>query len=62
MKDSPIKIKVRGKGGRKMQLRILWEELLQRFDRIEVVGDPERIPSSFIRGYANLPVVLHAKK
>lgn len=45
-----------------MQLRILWEELLQRFDRIEVVGDPERIPSSFIRGYANLPVVLHAKK
>ena len=45
-----------------MQLRILWEEILERFDRIEVVGDAERIPSSFVRGYASLPVVLHAKK
>ena len=45
-----------------MQLRILWEEILERFDRIEVVGDAERVPSSFVRGYASLPVILHPKQ
>jgi cytochrome P450 len=45
-----------------MQLRILWEEILERFERIEVVGDPVRIPSSFVKGYASLPVILHARK
>jgi cytochrome P450 len=39
-----------------MQLRILWQELLPRFQRIEVVGEPERVPSSFVRGYTSLPV------
>ena len=39
-----------------MQLRILWEELLPRFERIDVVGEPERVPSSFVRGYTSLPV------
>lgn len=42
-----------------LQLRILWEEVLQRFSRIEVTGAPERIKSNFVRGYAFLPVVLH---
>ena len=42
-----------------MQLRILWEELMKRFSRVEVVGDPVRIPSNFVRGYSELPVVLH---
>jgi cytochrome P450 len=42
-----------------MQLRILWEELLARFDRIEVVGDPVRVHSNFVMGYRELPVVLH---
>ncbi|MEM6705113.1 MAG: cytochrome P450 [Acidobacteriota bacterium] len=42
-----------------MQLRILWEEILQRFDRIEVVGEPVRVRSTFVQGYAELPVVLH---
>jgi cytochrome P450 len=45
-----------------MQLKILWEEILKRFDRVEVVGEPERTASSFVKGYASLPVVLHAKK
>jgi cytochrome P450 len=44
-----------------MQLKILWEEILARFDRIEVVGDVERVHSSFVHGYTELPVVLHAK-
>ena len=42
-----------------MQLRILWEEIQQRFHKIEVVGDPVRIRSPFVKGYAELPVVLH---
>ena len=44
-----------------MQLRILWEEILNRFERIEVVGEPERVLSNFVLGYTRIPVVLHAK-
>ncbi len=39
-----------------LQLKIVWEEMLKRFDRIEVVGEPKRIYSSFIKGYETLPV------
>ena len=39
-----------------LQLKIIWEEILKRFDSIEVVGEPERIYSSFVRGYSTLPV------
>ena len=42
-----------------MQLRILWEEIMQRFDMVEVVGQPERVYSSFVKGYTHLPVRLH---
>ena len=42
-----------------MQLRILWEEILQRFEHVEMVGEPERVQSNFVRGYTHLPVVLH---
>ncbi len=44
-----------------MQLRVLWEEILTRFHRIEVVGEPVRVASNFVRGIAELPVRLHAK-
>ncbi len=44
-----------------MQLRVLWEEVLARFSRIEVVGEPERVASNFVMGYKALPVVLHAR-
>ena len=43
-----------------MQLRILWEEIMQRFHTVEVVGDVERLPNNFIRGIKNVPVRLHA--
>lgn len=43
-----------------MQLRILWEELLPRFDWIEVSGQPIRTLSNFVRGFRRLPVTLHA--
>ncbi len=39
-----------------MQLKILWEEILARFERIEVVGEPVRTLSNFVRGYSSLPV------
>ena len=39
-----------------LQLRILWEELLQRFEKIEVQAEPERTFSSFVNGYTHLPV------
>jgi cytochrome P450 len=45
-----------------MQLRILWEEIMQRFEKIEVVGDAVMVRSSFVKGYSELPVVLHPKK
>ncbi|MGB1341709.1 MAG: cytochrome P450 [Pseudomonadales bacterium] len=45
-----------------MQLRLLWEEILNRFEHVEVVGPPERVQSSFVRGYSDLPVVVHPKR
>ena len=42
-----------------MQLRILWEEIMTRFDCIETSAEPERVYSSFVTGYIKLPVVLH---
>ncbi len=39
-----------------MQLRIIWEEILKRFQSVEVVGDPEYLNSNFIRGITELPV------
>ena len=44
-----------------MQLRILWEEILKRFDRIEMTGEPERVLSNFVMGYSNVPVIVHKK-
>ena len=43
-----------------LQLKILWEELLKRFEKIEVVGEPTRIRSSFVRGFSDLPVRIPA--
>ncbi|MGB0693832.1 MAG: cytochrome P450, partial [Pseudomonadales bacterium] len=42
-----------------MQLRVLWEEIMQRFRKVEVVGDVERLPNNFIRGIKDVPVRLH---
>ena len=43
-----------------LQLKILWEEILERFERIEVSGEPVRVHSNFVMGYKDLPVILHA--
>ncbi|MEM9468141.1 MAG: cytochrome P450 [Actinomycetota bacterium] len=44
-----------------LQLRILWEEILPRFERIEVQAEPERTLSSFVKGYTYLPVQVRRK-
>lgn len=43
-----------------LQLRIVWEEILKRWDRIEVMGEPRRVRSSFVKGYETLPVRIPA--
>ncbi|HKN30299.1 MAG TPA: cytochrome P450 [Roseiarcus sp.] len=49
-----------GKSLAEMQLKILWEEILQRFSSIEVVGEPKRVYSSFVHGITELPVRIPA--
>jgi cytochrome P450 len=39
-----------------MQLRIMWEEILKRFPRIEVVGEPRRMNSNFVKGFEGMDV------
>jgi len=39
-----------------LQLKILWEEILKRWDLPQVVGDPKYVYSSFVKGYESLPV------
>jgi cytochrome P450 len=42
-----------------MQLRIVWEEIMKRFKHIEVMDEPTRVLSAFVKGYTELPVRLH---
>ncbi len=44
-----------------LQLTIIWEEILKRFPNIEVVGEPKRVFSSFVKGYESLPVRIPAR-
>jgi len=39
-----------------LQLKIVWEEILKRWSKIEVLGEPTRVRSSFVKGYETLPV------
>jgi cytochrome P450 len=43
-----------------LQLRVLWEEMLARDLRVEIVGPPVRLYSNFIRGIRALPVRIAA--
>jgi cytochrome P450 len=43
-----------------MQLRIIWEEILKRFETVELVGEPKFLKSSFIHGIVDLPVRIPA--
>ena len=41
-----------------MQLRVIWEEIMKRFPKVEVTGDPKFLASSFIHGIRELPVTI----
>ena len=43
-----------------MQLNVLWQEIMKRFDKIEMVGDPKYLRSNFIHGIVDLPVRIPA--
>jgi cytochrome P450 len=49
-----------GKNLAEMQLKILWEEILDRLPAIEVVGEPKRVFSAFVHGITELPVRIPA--
>lgn len=42
-----------------MQLRTIWEEIMARFESVEITGEPERVASNFVRGYSRMPVRVH---
>ncbi|RXH06673.1 cytochrome P450 [Bradyrhizobium vignae] len=42
-----------------LQIRILWEEILKRDLKFEVLGEPDRLYSNFIRGIRRMPVRIH---
>ena len=41
-----------------LQLRVIWEEILKRFPDIQVVEEPKRIYSTFVKGYSQMKVVI----
>jgi cytochrome P450 len=41
-----------------LQLTIIWEEILKRFPSVELVGEPARNHSIFVKGYETLPVII----
>jgi cytochrome P450 len=41
-----------------MQLRGIWEEVMKRFSRIEITGEPLGLSSNFIHGIRELPVTI----
>ncbi len=43
-----------------LQIKVLWEEMLKRYSRVEVVEEPVRVPSNLIHGYVEMQVRLHA--
>ena len=44
-----------------LQLRVLWEEIVQRFHTVEAGGQccSKRLSNNFIRGITDLPVRVH---
>jgi cytochrome P450 len=41
-----------------LQLKVLWQEILKRFPRIEVVGEPTRTRSNFVHGFTAMTALI----
>ena len=44
-----------------LQLKILWEEILERWNSIDIVEPPKRVLSSFVNGYSEMMVEIRPK-
>ena len=44
-----------------LQLKIIWEEILKRFPDIQLVAEPKRVYSSFVKGYTEMKVVIPSR-
>jgi cytochrome P450 len=44
-----------------MQLRIVWEEILKRFPEVQVVGEPRRATTNFLRAYQSMTALIPAR-
>ena len=44
-----------------MQLNIIWEEILKRFSDINLIQEPDRTLSNFVRGYTKMPVIIPSR-
>jgi cytochrome P450 len=41
-----------------LQLRVIWEEIMKRFPEIEVLEEPKRVFSTFVKGYESMQVII----
>ena len=44
-----------------MQLRVVWEEVMKRYPRIDVIGEPVRLETCFLRAIRSLQVQIPAR-
>ena len=44
-----------------LQLKIIWEEIMKRFPDIQVVEEPKRVFSTFVKGYESMKVVIPSR-
>ncbi len=43
----------------RLEIRLLFEAMAERYPRLEALGSPDRLRSNFIGGIKHLPVALH---
>ena len=37
-------------------MRIFFEQLIPRIEKMELLGDPERLQASFVHGFKHMPI------
>ena len=45
-----------------LQLKVLWQQILERCGRIELVGPPRRTKSNFVHGFVSMPVRIGSRR